>query len=80
MWQRSGTDLTVCKNDAGVFFYRPNPSTPKAMANARADSVIWLRAGHMALYLVRRSHCVAALFFFSRYLSLSGMLELSDWD
>ena len=28
--------------------------------SALADAIIWLRAGHMALYLVRRSLCVAA--------------------
>lgn len=37
-----------------------DPSRRQVTVSALADSVICLEAGHMALYLVRRSLCVAA--------------------
>lgn len=62
-----------------LYFSQLFPSIPPVTVSARADSVIWLKAGHMALYLVRRSLCVAAHSFHPASKPLRNA-ELSDSD
>lgn len=79
MIKTTHTNLPVLKSDTGVFRSLLSPSSPQVTLSVQADSVIWLKAGHMALYLVRRSLCVAAHSFQPASKPLRNA-ELSDSD